>query len=402
MLLGLLSNYLYAGGFQVNLQSVRQTGMAHTGTGILQDNSLIFFNPGGVALLDSVQGINLGGSFIFPHVEFNDPGGNYTANPEKHVGTPFHAYANFRFKKFSALHFGLGVYTPFGSRLQWADDWKGKFLIQEINLKTIFIQPTLSYRINKNMGIGFGFVIARGSFSLRKGIPLQNKEGEYGGADLSGDARGQGFNAGFFYRINSKFAIGISYRSKVKASISDGVANFTVPASVGEFFPNTTFNTGLDLPSVSNLGLSYSLTEKIQLAADVNYVGWSSYDSLIIDFKDNTDKLADVRSARAYENSLIIRGGVNISPTERIQIRAGMYYDFSPVQNGYLSPETPDSDKIGISAGFSIKATKWMSIDGAFLFTKGATRTDTNLETRFEATYKTRSAIPCIGLRIQF
>lgn len=376
--------------------------MAHTGTGTLHDNSLLFFNPGGVALLDSVQSINLGGSFIFPSVTYSDPGGNYTSKPVKHIGTPFNAYANFRFKKFSALHFGIGVYTPFGSRLQWEDDWKGKFLIQEINLKTIFVQPTLSYRITKNLGVGIGFVIANGTFSLRKAIPLQNKEGDYGNAVLSGDAKGKGFNAGIFYRINEQFSLGISYRSKVKANIAEGAGNFTVPSSVSEYFPNTSFTTGLSLPSVSNFGIGYNMTEKIQLAVDFNYVGWSAYDSLVIDFKDNTEKLADVRSPRNYKNTIIVRAGSNIRLSERIQIRGGLYYDFSPVQDGYLSPETPDSDKAGISAGFSISAVKWLSIDGAILFTRGAKRTDTNLETQFEATYQSSSSIPCIGLRIQF
>jgi long-chain fatty acid transport protein len=393
---------LYAGGFQVNLQSVRQTGMAHTGTGMLNDNSLVFFNPGGVSLLDSVQGINVGGSFIFPNVEFNDPGGNYSAQPERHIGTPFHVYANFRFKKFSALHFGLGVYTPFGSRLQWADDWKGKFLIQEINLKTIFIQPTLSYRITPKLGIGFGFVFATGSFSLRKAIPLQNKDGEYGNASLSGDAKGKGFNAGIFYKLNKQFSLGFNYRSKVKASIDEGTANFTVPASVAEFFPNTSFTTGLSLPSVSTLGIGYTMTDKIQLAFDLNYIGWSAYDSLIIDFKDNTDKLDDVRSPRQYKNTFIVRTGINYALNKIIQIRTGFYYDLSPVQDGYLSPETPDSDKLGLSCGLSINPAKWLSLDAAFLYTKGQSRTDTNLETQFEANYKTSSWIPCIGIRINF
>lgn len=393
---------LYAGGFQVNLQSVRQTGMAHTGTGLLHDNSLLFFNPGGVALLDSVQGINVGGSFIFPKVEFKDPAGNYYAEPEKHVGTPFHAYANFRWKKFSALHFGLAVYTPFGSRLQWPDDWKGKFLIQEINLKTIFIQPTLSYRITPKLGIGFGFVFATGSFSLRKAIPLQNKEGAYGQASLNGDAKGKGFNAGIFYQLNKQFSLGFNYRSKVKASINEGSANFTVPGSVAEFFPNSTFSTGLSLPSVSTLGIGYQMTEKIQLAFDFNYIGWSAYDSLIIDFGSNTEKLADVRSPRQYKNTFIARCGINVQLNKKLGIRTGIYYDLSPVQDGYLSPETPDADKLGLSAGLSYTFAKWLVADAAFLYTKGRSRTDTNLETQFEANYKTSSLIPCIALRINF
>jgi long-chain fatty acid transport protein len=144
------------------------------------------------------------------------------------------------------------------------------------------------------------------------------------------------------------------------------------------------------------------MTEKIQLAFDFNYIGWSAYDSLIIDFTDNTEKLADVRSPRQYKNTFIARSGINVQLSKKLEVRSGIYYDLSPVQDGYLSPETPDSDKLGLSAGLSYTFTKWLVADAAFLYTKGRSRTDTNLETQFEANYKTSSVIPCIALRINF
>lgn len=396
----LLSNTIFAGGFQVNLQSARQAGMAHTGVGLLQDNSLIFFNPGGLCLLDSVMGINVGASFIFPQVNYTNPGGDYTANPIQHVGTPFHLYANFRFKKLKALHFGIGVNTPFGSRMQWSDDWKGKFLVQEINLKTIFIQPTISYKISDKLGLGVGLVIATGNFSLRKAIPLQNNVGDYGSASLNGDAKGTGFNAGLFYKVNSKFSVGLNYRSTVKAAIANGEASFTVPTSVATYFPNTTFTTKISLPSVTSLGIGYIINNKLTAALDINYNGWKSYDSLVINFAENTDKLADVHSPKMYINSFIVRAGTEYSISKALQIRAGIYYDFSPVRDGYLSPETPDSDKLGISAGTSLRVFNSFFIDLSLLYINGKSRTDTNIETQFEATYSTEAWIPSVALRL--
>jgi len=54
------SRNAFAGGFQVNLQGIKQTGMANCGTAVLNDNSLIFFNPGGLALLDSSNSVTAG------------------------------------------------------------------------------------------------------------------------------------------------------------------------------------------------------------------------------------------------------------------------------------------------------------------------------------------------------
>ena len=56
----------FAGGFQVNLQGIKQSGMANCGVALLSDNSLLFFNPGRLALLDSSNSITVGFSPLFP------------------------------------------------------------------------------------------------------------------------------------------------------------------------------------------------------------------------------------------------------------------------------------------------------------------------------------------------
>lgn len=396
------SSTLLAGGFQINLQGQKQTGMGHAGTGLCLDNASILFNPGALSFLDSLKGIYIGASFIMPKSTYADYATRYVAHPVKHVGTPFTLYANYQFKKAKKLQCGLGIYTPFGSKVQWEDDWKGQFLIREINLKTIFIQPTVSYKIHEKIGIGVGFVYATGSFALRKGVPLQDSSGNYGEANLEGKASGYGFNAGIYFKANDKFSIGIDYRSEVKVSVASGTADFETPSSLDYKFPTTTFSTQLRLPQVATLGLGYSINNKFKLAFDINFVGWKSYDSLIIDFADNTDALKDVHSARMYKNAYIFRLGAQYKLNEKWTVRLGTYYDMTPVQAGYLTPETPDADKLGITAGASFNITKKIHIDASFLYIEGKKRTDTNLETDFTGTYKTRALVPGVSLEYVF
>lgn len=397
-----LNSSVKGGGFQLNLQGQKQTGMGHTGTGLLTDASITFFNPGGICFLDTSFNINFGTSLIFPRVVYREPfPGGYTAETVHNIGTPFSLYATWKKSPNDAFAFGLGVYTPFGSKQQWEDDWLGQFLIREINLKTIFIQPTMSFRLHEKAGIGFGFVFATGSFGLRKGVPVQNSAGEYGEGVLKGKASGAGFNAGIYLKPFTNFTLGISYRSSVKTSVTGGAANFDVASSIAEYFPSTTFNTKIKLPSVTTLGLGYTC-KNWRFALDVNYVTWSSYDSLIIDFEDNTDKLADIHSARLYQNSFIFRIGSEYKINSIFTARLGAYYDLTPVQDGYLTPETPDTDKLGITCGLSIYPIKKMHIDLSFLFIEGKQRYDQNLETEFAGTYKSRALIPGIGFGFIF
>lgn len=393
---------LWAGGFQVNLQGQKQTGMGHAGIGLALDNASLLFNPGALIFVDSLGSFSAGASFILPRTVYLDPNSTYQAQTINHTGTPLSLYGNFKFKKNSPITLGFGLYNPFGSRVQWEDDWKGQFLLREISLKTFFYQPTISYKINEKLGVGFGYVFANGDFNLRKGIPIQDSLGNYGEASLSGKASGQGFNAGVFYKINQQFSIGLNYRSSVKVKVANGTADFTSANAVSQYFQDSTFNTQLNLPFISGIGFGYQLNEKMKLAIDINYVGWKSYDSLNIDFAKNSDKLADVASPRLYKNTFICRTGLQYQINEFLSLRAGAYYDQSPVKDGYLTPETPDSDKIGISTGFSISLKKWFYLDASLLYVEGLKRTDTNIETQFEATYKTKAVIPGVNLGIKF
>jgi long-chain fatty acid transport protein len=390
-----------AGGFQINLQGQRQIGMGHTGTGFVSDAATIFFNPGGMGWLDTNVNISAGMSFIIPRTQYLESfPGTYTANMKHNIGTPFQLYYSASLNR--NFRAGIGVYTPFGSRAQWSDDWKGQFIIREINLKTIFIQPTLSWKVNEHFGIGAGFVFATGSFALRKGIPVQNLASEYGEGNLEGAASGTGFNLGAYLSAGEKWSAGINYRSSVTAKVDEGETKFTVPGYLEQYFPSTDFSAALDLPQVISFGIGCRLSRKLSLAADVNFVGWSSYDSLRIDFETNTEKLEDISSARMYEDVFIYRLGAEYTPCKNVFVRAGVYFDTSPVQDGYLTPETPDSHRIGVTLGAGFNAGKHFRLDVSLLYNQTQQRTDTNLETGFSGTYQSKTVIPGIGFSYIF
>jgi long-chain fatty acid transport protein len=393
----------YAGGFQVNLQGQKQTGMGHTGTALLSDASCIFFNPGGMTFLDSSVDIVAGGHFIIPRVEYLEPyPGTYTATMVHDVGTPFELYFSDRFRKHPRLAAGLAVYTPFGSRAQWPDDWKWQFLIREIDLKTIFIQPTLSYQITNTLSIGAGFVYGTGALTLRKGVPVQDLSGSYGEGTLTGAAKGTGFNAGIYFKPVPRWSFGISYRSQVSVKVDNGDAVFAVPGYLEQYFPATTFSAELKLPQVLNFGIGFKANDKLRLAVDVNRIGWSSYDSLRIDFRQNTDKLADISDPRMYKDVFIYRIGAEYKLCNKAFARAGFYIDPSPVKEGYITPETPDADKVAYTLGGSWMPGRHVSIDVSLLYSQTKKRTGTNLETGYGGTIQAKGIVPGIGFEYKF
>ncbi|AEA43306.1 OmpP1/FadL family transporter [Fluviicola taffensis] len=386
----------FSQGFQVNFQGQKQQGMGLAGTALSEDASALFFNPGGVAFVKKSE-INGGFSPIFANTLFVDSasGGGYrTKSP---MGTPFSAYALFNFKKAEKLKVGLAVYTPFGSTIEYEDAWIGRFALTKLSLKSIYFQPTVSYKITEHFGFGAGFVISTGSVNLQKDIPVQFADGSYAHAELSGKALGFGYNLGLSAKVNEHFSLGLTYRSQVSMKVKKGEATFTVPESLSANFPNGPFTSSLPLPSVLTLGGSYDTGKKWQFVLDINYVGWKSYDTLAFDYETNTASLADTKSARKYKNIFAFRGGVNYKITEMISIRLGGGYGFSPVQNGYLTPESPDNNRVYGTGGLGFKFNEHFNLDLSFYGTK-IKRTDRNLESNLNGTFTTIALSPGIGL----
>lgn len=392
-----------AGGIQTTYQGQKQAGMGHAGTGLLLDNSSIFFNPGSVSFLDPLRGFSFGGNFIFARTAYLEPfPGNYIANNEHRTATPFALYAVYKFSKRNNWNLGLGLYNPFGNKIQWKDDWKGQFLVRETNFKMLYIQPTLSYKLSEKWGVGIGFIYATGKFRLRKAIAVQDTAGIYGEEQLKGNPHGIGINAGIYFKPNDKLSIGIDYRSALKATVKGGSADFTVASSLAADYTNTKFSTEINLPQVITLGFGYLLNSNLKLAVDINYTGWGSYDSLIIDYAENTNKIKDSHIARMYDDSFTFRFGGQYLLNSKWTIRMGSYYDLSPVRNDYFTPEVPDTDKLGITAGATFNITKKMHVDASLIYIEGMKRTSTNLQTNFGGTSKTKTVVPGISFEYMF
>lgn len=393
-MLFLLLSRANAGGFQVNLLSTKASGMGHVGAGLYLDASILAINPGGGAFAQNSSLLGVA-NFIRARVTYAEvQPSTYTAQNSPTLSTPFAFHGNAKIgDKISA---GLSVYTPFGSRVLYPDDWKGQFLLREISLKVFYFQPTFSYKVTDQLAIGAGPIISRGSVLLRRAIPAQFQDGTYGEANLEGSAGGFGFNAGIFWQPNEKWSLGASYRSAVNFKADEGQAQFQVPSALEEYFPNTTFSTNITLPAMTTLGIGYRPTPNIALGLDMNYVGWSVYDTLGFDFVENTANLADLASPREYKNSFYLRLGGQYS-SGPADFRAGVYYDNTPVLSGYLTPETPDANKIGTSVGTSYRLGP-IEMDLAFLWVEGQRRSDVNLETKFAGTYKARAFVSMVGI----
>lgn len=388
-------------GYQVYLQGQVQQGMGGAGIGMAQDASTLFYNPGASSFVKG-NSVLLSGSGVFSNAAFTDANTFEVYRTKSPMGTPFAAYGMFQLKEDSKLKLGLAAYTPFGSGIKWEDNWGGRFVLTEAKIFALFIQPTVSYKISDKLGIGGGFIYSMGGVNLQKDIPVSDTNGNYGHAELDGKAKGFGFNLGVYIKPIEKLSIGITYRSQVNMKVTSGDAKFDVPSSLASSFPNTTFSASLPLPQIASIGFAYKASDKLDLAFDVNYGFWKVYDTLAFDYETNTSALSDTRSARIYKNAMSFRLGAQYKVTDKFSARLGIGYAMTPVQDDYVSPETPDGNRISYTAGLGYNFTESFGVNASFQFIAYERKESTNIETNLSGTYKNMILIPGISLHYNF
>lgn len=431
----------YAEGYQVNLQSAKQTGMGHVGVAMKLGAESMHFNPAALVFNAHTVDLSAGVSGVFANATYKNNTTGIKEKTDNTASTPLYAYAGF--KIYDNLAAGISFTTPYGSGLNWGKNWSGADFIQDISLKAYVIQPTLSYKILDKLSIGTGLNIAFGDVSLSRALLPVGGLAAFGSfslpgigdmiatysdvapisATLTGKSKtGFGFNVGVMYDINDQVTIGASFRSKVNLKVKAGTAemqyagediktlvqtvNAMLPTPVVPPLEEGTFQAEMPLPANLNIGVTYKPNDRLLLSAEAQAVFWKAYKELNIHFNEAALKIEDIYARKNYKNVAIYRVGVQYAATSRFDVRGGLYYDQSPIREDYYNPETPGMDKIGISAGFSFRPVSSLSIDFAFLYIQGLGRdgsyTDPRSERTFEGHYTSNAFTPSIGLTYQY
>ena len=82
--------------------------------------------------------------------------------------------------------------------------------------------------------------------------------------------------------------------------------------------------------------------------------------------------------------------------------RAGAYYDPTPTNEDYFTPETVSLNTVALTFGLSIVAVEGLSIDLSYLQLFGLESDKAYTPDGFAGTYKSQSYIPGLGLSYNF
>ncbi|MCP4876814.1 MAG: transporter [Gammaproteobacteria bacterium] len=361
-----VSGALQAGGYRVALQGQKALAMGHTGVAMSDSAEAIFFNPGAITQLEAEVVFTGGITLLEGATEYQNEPTLVQEETDNPLGTPINGY--FAQKLSEEMSWGLGIYTPYGNKVEWPTDWAGSHLVNEIELHAIYIQPTIAYQLNEQTSVGFGPTLVLGSVEFNRNLStsLTDAAGNRSNVTIKADnVTAWGYNLGVLHRLSDKTSLGFSYRSEVTVEARGGDADFDdIPTALQGTFTDGNFDADLPLPAELTLGVAYQYSDKMTLAFDINRTFWGTYDELVIEFDNGLDPSVNPRN---YEDSNILRFGAQYRYNDQWTLRGGIYFDESPVPDGSFAPETPRNDSIGYTAGATYTYSKNLELDFSLL-----------------------------------
>lgn len=387
-----------AAGFYLQEQTGRGIGRANAGSAAVADDaSTVFFNPAGMTHLQAAE-VNLGVTILLPRVDFSNRGstasspgtlgtaapirGNDGGNPFDPTPVPnlFVAYPVLD----KQLWVGFALSAPFGLKLDYNDDWFGRYESTNTELKTIDLAPSIAYKINDMFSIGGGLNIQYASARLESRIPNPFTPGgptaeTDGNFLVEGESWAVGFNAGVTFTPVQGTRIGLHYRYGITQEIEGDtkVTGLTGPLAGGN--GRTKMKADLDLPDVLSLGVAQQITPQLTLLGQVNYFNWDRFKELRIRTRNGAP---DQVRPQKYENSWSAAIGAEYQLNQNWSFRGGFQYDESPTEDPrFFSTRVPDADRyfaaIGATYRFSDRVSLDLSYAHVFLDDARINRTDT-------------------------
>lgn len=357
-----------AGGFSLSEQSVSAMGTANAGRAShTQDASVVFNNPAAMHQLKQAQ-FTQAVAFIDAQTKIKNVtapfGGTNDGDMVPHTFIPSGYFTS---GDKGGWAWGLGVYGSFGLKTNYESTFAGRHLGDKSSVKVTTIQPALSYRINDKVSVGFGPTINKVDALLTKNVAAFTG-GAIANTELKGDDYGYGYNLGIHAVLDENTSAGVVYRSKVKYKIDDGTLTTTGTGGPGGIGGAGTYTaaTGLSTPEGVELALTHKLNAKNTIHAGAAWTRWSRLKELSI--QTSNPLVGTTVETFNWKDSVGYSMGMTHAVCDKLELRAGLAYDNSPVAPADRGVRLPSADRRIASIGAGYKLSPSQTIDASYTY----------------------------------
>lgn len=367
----LLADLSHAAGFALYEFSARGTAMGGAVMANKAEPASLATNPALITGLDGTQA-QLGLTVVTADAKTSVAGNARSLKDDVWLLPNF-----FITRKWSEdITFGLGGFSRYGLGGEYKNwqTWTGSALAYKVKLETFSFTPTIAVKANDELSVAMGLEAMVIGFSQNSTL-LPGAAADATAYKISGSGVSWGGNFSFVYKPQwaEKWSLGAMYRTKVKQELSGRIhAGMEYPA---RNIYSADAKGSIALPDSISAGISFRPTEKWTLEAGIIGTFWSSYDQILIEYKD-MENTPTIHNKKDYKDAYRLNIGTEYQLHTNWAVRAGYVYDKSPINEKAMDTLVPVDDRHIASIGFGYKNERW-SVDAAYahVFSKDLTGT---------------------------
>jgi len=360
-----------ANGLAINEQSVSGMGTAFAGrSSSAQDASTLFGNPAGMSKLKQSE-VSAGFGYVIPSTDIDNVNSGVRGTSNGDIAPK--ALAPFAYLVTPVnedLHLGLGLYVPFGviSDNEKSFQGRGHGLYSKVQVTTL--QPTISYRINPSVSIGFGPTINKLDGKLTNILNTAPLTGSDTKVNIEGDDIGYGYNVGVLVDLNERTSWGLTYHSKVDYNL-EGRTKFQGSAfSLGALGVSSEYDASLDIsmPESVDTSITHRLDDQWTVYRGTTWTRWSRLEEILVENEGAAGRFAGIREQMSWRDTWSHAIGAAYQLNPQLVLRAGVAYDQTPTTNAHRNVRIPVGDRKIFSLGAGWTPSPELTIDLAYAY----------------------------------
>lgn len=385
-----------AAGFALIEQNAGGLSSAYAGSAAIADNAAtIFFNPAGMTKLQARE-LSVGLSAVKPSFKYTDKGSTWAPPGVPAAAVPMtgtstrdagdwaaipNAYMSWALNK--DLHLGVGFSAPFGLKTEYDPTWVGQFQAIKFDIKTYNINPSIAYRLNDKVSLGFGLSWQKMEAEYERqaativsipGVPLATARALAQGTRvlLEADDDNWGWNAGVLIDLSPSTRLGVSYRSTVEHTLEG-----TLTATPSTLAARVNAKADIRLPDMLILSGVQTLSDRWTMLGDLSWTGWSKIQKVDIvrtssggTATTQPGSIAQTLDADFRDTWRVALGGI-YKYSGNWDLRLGIAYDQAPVRSiQQRLVSLPDNDRLWLTTGgqWKLSPTARLDLGAAYLF----------------------------------
>lgn len=386
------SAQVLANGIAINEQSASGAGTAYAGrASSALDASTVYGNPaglsklkrteisGGLAVVDAKDDISQakGGS---PNGTNKGDSVPLAAVPFGYISTPIN----------DDFTFGFGVYVPYGIINDYESSFAGRALGSYSKVQVITLQPTIAYKINDRVSVGFGPTINRIDGKLENDLNtagINQLVGGKGDANISikGDDTAVGYNIGVMVDLTDDTTWGLTYHSKVDYHLKGhtkfsnvpnvplGLLGLPISGTLGGQV-NGKYDAKLDitLPESVDTSITHKFNDQWTVYAGTVWTRWSRLENIEVNNSGMTPVgnavFGTISEELKWKDTWSFSVGTSYQLNQEWVLRTGLAFDPSPTDNEYRNVRIPVGDRKIFTLGAGYSPNQDVTIDVAYAY----------------------------------